>query len=47
MEIDCSKLKAATVKAIQDKLYGTETAEATLPSPDELIKLITDSEGQV
>ena len=47
MEIDCSKLKPATVKAIQDKLWGTETAEATLPSPDELIKLITDSEGQV
>ena len=54
MEIDCSKLKPATVKAIQDKLWGTEklitdseAAEATLPSPDELIKLITDSEGQV
>lgn len=47
MEIDCSKLKPATVKAVQDKLWGTETAEATLPSPDELIKLITDSEGQV
>ena len=47
MEIDCSKLKPATVKAIRDKLWGTESAEATLPSPDELIKLITDSEGQV
>ena len=47
MEIDCSKLKPATVKAIQDKLWGTENAEATLPSPDELIKLITDSEAQV
>lgn len=47
MEIDCSKLKPATVKAIQDKLYGTEAAEATLPTPDELIKLITDNEAQV
>ena len=47
MEIDCSKLKDKTVKAIQDKLWGTESAEATLPTPDELIKLITDSEGQV
>lgn len=46
MEIDCSKLKAATVKAIQDKLWGTESTMATLPTPDELIKLITDSEGQ-
>ena len=35
------------MKAIQDKLWGTDAAEATLPSPDELIKLITDSEGQV
>ncbi len=47
MEIDCSKLKPATVKAIQDKLWGAESAEATLPTPDDLIKLITDSEGQV
>lgn len=46
MEIDCSKLKAATVKAIQDKLWGTDSAEPTLPSPDELIQLITTSEGQ-
>ena len=46
MEIDCTKLKPATVKAIQDKLWGTESAEPTLPSPDELIQLITESEGQ-
>lgn len=45
MEIDCSKLKEKTVKAIQDKLWGTETAGATLPSPDELIQLITTSEA--
>ena len=45
MEIDCSKLKEKTVKAIQDKLYGTETADATLPTPDELIQLITTSEA--
>ncbi len=47
MEIDCAKLKPATVKAIQDKLWGTETAEQSLPSPTSWIKLITDSEGQV
>lgn len=45
MEIDCSKLKEKTVKAIQDKLWGTETAGATLPIPDELIQLITTSEA--
>jgi len=45
MEIDCSKLKEKTVKAIQDKLWGTETAGATLPTPDELIQLITTSEA--
>lgn len=33
MEIDCSKLKPATVKAIQDKLWGTDAAEATRLPP--------------
>lgn len=45
MEIDCSKLKEKTVKAIQDKLWGNESGEATLPSPDELINLITTNEA--
>nr|DAW91468.1 MAG TPA: tail tube protein [Bacteriophage sp.] len=45
MEIDCSKLKAATVKAIEDKLWGTENAEATLPTPAEIITLVTTSEA--
>lgn len=45
MEIDCSKLKPTTVKAIQDKLWGTESAEATLATPDDMIKLITESEA--
>lgn len=45
MEIDCSKLKEKTVKAIEDKFWGTETADATLPTPDELIQLITTSEA--
>lgn len=47
MEIDCSKLKAATVKAIEDKLWGTENAEATLPTPEEIIALVTTSEAAV
>ena len=33
------------MKAIEDTLWGTETADATLPTPDELIKLITTSEA--
>ena len=47
MEIDCSKLKADTVKAIEDKLWGTENAEATLPTPEEIITLVTTSEAAV
>lgn len=47
MEIDCSKLKAATVKAIEDKLWGTENADATLPTPEEIITLVTTSEAAV
>ena len=47
MEIDCSKLKAAIVKAIEDKLWGTENAEATLPTPEEIITLVTTSEAAV
>lgn len=45
MEIDCSKLKANTVKAIEDKLWGTENADATLPTPEEIINLVTTSEA--
>ena len=45
MEIDCAKLKAKTIKAVQDKLWGSESEKATLPSPDELIQLITQSEA--
>ena len=44
MEIDCSKLKADTVKAIENKLWGTENADATLPTPEEIISLVTTSE---
>lgn len=54
MEIDCTNLKEKTVLAIQNKLWGADgssdgraASEATLPSPDELIKLITDSEKVV
>ena len=45
MEINCTKLKEKTIKAVQDKLWGSESTNATLPSPDELIQLITQSEA--
>ena len=45
MEINCAKLKEKTIKAVQDKLWGSESTNATLPSPDELIQLITQSEA--
>lgn len=45
MEINCAKLKEKTIKAVQDKLWGSESGKATLPSPDELIQLITQNEA--
>lgn len=45
LEINCAKLKEKTVKAIQDKLWGGESTEATLPTPDELIALVTTNEA--
>lgn len=47
MEIDCSKLKPATVKAIPGQALGHRDCRGNPAFPDELIKLITDSEGQV
>lgn len=45
MEADSRELSAAKMKAIEDKIYGTESAEATLPSPDELIALVAAVTG--
>lgn len=44
--IDSTKVKPATLKAVEDKLYGTEEAESALPSLSELIALIKQSESQ-
>lgn len=43
--IDSTKVKPATLKAVEDKLYGTEEAESALPSLAELIALIKQSEA--
>ena len=38
--IDSTKIEAGKLKAIEDKLYGTETQEPTLLMPDEIKQLI-------
>lgn len=38
--INSTKVEPAKLKKIEDKLYGTETEEATLPTPAELAALI-------
>lgn len=38
--IDSTKVTPENLKKIEDKLYGTETEEATLPTPSELAALI-------
>ena len=38
--IDSTKVKDKTkLKELEDKLYGTGDAEATLPSPDEVLAI--------
>ena len=44
--IDSTKVKAATLKAVEDKLYGGASTEPTLPSLEELIELIKTAESQ-
>lgn len=39
--IDSTKADLTKLKALEDKLYGTESEEATLPSVDEVIQLLT------
>lgn len=38
--IDSRRVDKEKLKLIEDKLYGTESTEATLPTPDEIIALI-------
>lgn len=39
--IDSTKIDAAKLKALEDLLYGTTDAEAKLPTPAEIIELVT------
>lgn len=38
--IDSTKVDEAKLKKLEDKLYGTESAEASLPTPNEIIALL-------
>lgn len=38
--IDSTKVEEAKLKKLEDKLYGTESAEASLPTPNEIIALL-------
>lgn len=40
--IDSTKVDETKLKAIEDLLYGTESGEAKLPTPDEIIALLAD-----
>lgn len=40
LTIDSTKVAEGVMKKIEDKLYGTEQDEATLPTPDEILALI-------
>lgn len=40
LEVNSTKTDAATLKKIEDILYGSETAEARLPLPAEIITLL-------
>lgn len=40
MEVDSTAITPAMLKKLEDKLYGTDSTEPTLPSPDEVIELL-------
>ena len=46
LTINSLKTDAAKLKALEDKLYGTETGEATLPLPDEVISILKTAAPQ-
>ena len=41
LTIDSTKVAQGVMKKIEDKLYGTESGEPTLPTPDEILALVT------
>lgn len=45
LTIDSRKIDKDTLKAIEEKLYGTENTEPTLPLPEEIIAMIDNSDS--
>lgn len=45
MEADSRKLSSAKMKAIEDQIYGTESVEPAMPTPDQLIALVAAATG--
>lgn len=43
LTIDSTKTDAAKLKALEDIIYGTDSAESRLPLPDEVIELMKDT----
>lgn len=41
--IDSTKIDAEVLKKIEDKLYGTESEEATLPLPDDIAEIVNNT----
>lgn len=41
--IDSTKVDSTKLKALEDYLYGTETAEAALPLPNKVLELVGDT----
>lgn len=46
LTIDSTKIDAAILKEIEDKLYGTENSNPELPTPDWIISKVASSEEQ-
>lgn len=44
--IDSLKCDANVLTSLEDKLYGTDDTEPTLPLPDEVISMVTSSESE-
>lgn len=40
LEIDSTKIAAAKLTTLENMLYGTDSSEASLPTPDEIVKLL-------
>lgn len=43
LTIDSTKVKQPVLKSIEEKLYGTEDTEPTLPTPDEILNIISSA----